>query len=59
MIGRLSSSMPSSLKPKQRDEAALAAAASLIGALVLSRAVNDPSLSDDILRATRKQLAKR
>lgn len=59
MIGRLSSSMPAGLKPKQRDEAALAAAASLIGALVLSRAVNDPGLSDDILRATRKQLAKR
>ncbi len=58
MIGRLSGCMPAGLKSKQRDEAALAAAASLIGALVLARAVNDPKLSDDILRATRKQLTK-
>jgi len=39
-----------------RDEKALATIASLIGALVLARAVNDPKLSDDILRATKKQL---
>lgn len=59
MIGRLSRCMPSSLKPKQRDEAALAAMASLVGALVLARAVNDPELSEGILRATGKQLTKR
>jgi len=59
MIGRLSSCMATGLKPKQRDEAALAATASLIGALVLARAVNDPKLSDDILRATKKKLTQR
>ncbi|MGY0575297.1 TetR/AcrR family transcriptional regulator [Bradyrhizobium sp. RDM12] len=56
MIGLLSARMPSTLKPRQREEKALATAASLIGALVLARAVNDPKLSDDILRATRNQL---
>jgi TetR/AcrR family transcriptional repressor of nem operon len=30
--------------------------ASLVGALVLARAVSDPELSDDILRATRNRL---
>ena len=30
--------------------------ASLVGALVLARAVNDPKLSDDILRATKSRL---
>ena len=50
--------MDSGLKQRQRDEKALATIASLIGALVLARAVNDPKLSDDILRATKKQLAE-
>jgi TetR/AcrR family transcriptional regulator, transcriptional repressor for nem operon len=57
MISLLSSRMASTLKPRQRDDKALAAAASLVGALVLARAVNDPKLSDDILRATRNSLA--
>ena len=35
---------------------ALATIASLVGALVLARAVNDPKLSDDILRATKSRL---
>ena len=48
--------MDAGLKQRQRDEKALATIASLIGALVLARAVNDPKLSDDILRATKKQL---
>ncbi|MET4070732.1 TetR/AcrR family transcriptional repressor of nem operon [Bradyrhizobium sp. S3.2.6] len=56
MIGLLSARMASTLKPRQREEKALATAASLIGALVLARAVNDPKLSDDILRATRNRL---
>jgi TetR/AcrR family transcriptional repressor of nem operon len=59
MIGRLSGYMGAGLKQRQRDEAALATTASLVGALVLARAVNDPKLSDDILRATRKRLAPR
>jgi len=56
MVALLSSRMQSGLKPRQREEKALATAASLVGALVLARAVNDPKLSDDILRATRNRL---
>jgi TetR/AcrR family transcriptional repressor of nem operon len=56
MIALLSSRMESGLKPRQREEKALATAASLVGALVLARAVNDPKLSNDILRATRSGL---
>ncbi|WP_441234575.1 TetR/AcrR family transcriptional regulator [Bradyrhizobium sp. 930_D9_N1_4] len=55
MIRLLSSRITSALKPRQREEEALAMAASLVGALVLARAVNDPKLSDDILRATRNR----
>ncbi|TYO61702.1 TetR/AcrR family transcriptional regulator [Bradyrhizobium hipponense] len=57
MIGLLGGRMASTLKLRQREEKALAMAASLVGALVLARAVNDPKLSDDILRATRNKLA--
>ena len=56
MIGLLSGRMDSGLKQRQRDDKALATIASLVGALVLARAVNDPKLSDDILRATRRVL---
>ena len=56
MIGVLSGRMGSGLKQRQRDDKALATVASLVGALVLARAVNDPKLSDDILRATKKRL---
>jgi TetR/AcrR family transcriptional repressor of nem operon len=48
--------MGSALKQRQRDEEALAMVASLVGALVLARVVNDPKLSDDILRATKRRL---
>ena len=56
MIRQIGGRMDAGLKQRQRDEKALATIASLIGALVLARAVNDPKLSDDILRATKKQL---
>jgi TetR/AcrR family transcriptional repressor of nem operon len=56
MIGMLAGRMEFGLKSKQREEKALATIASLVGALVLARAVNDPKLSDDILRATRRGL---
>jgi TetR/AcrR family transcriptional repressor of nem operon len=56
MVKRLTSRMDSALKKRQRDEEALATVASLVGALVLARAVNDPKLSDDILRATKSRL---
>jgi TetR/AcrR family transcriptional repressor of nem operon len=55
MIGLLSGRMDSALKQRQRDDKALATVASLVGALVLARAVNDPKLSDDILRATKSR----
>ena len=56
MIKRLAGRMGPGLKQRQRDEEALAMGASLVGALVLARAVNDPKLSDDILRATKRRL---
>jgi TetR/AcrR family transcriptional regulator, transcriptional repressor for nem operon len=56
MIGLLSGRMDSELKPRQRKEKALVTVASLVGALVLARAVSDPKLSDDILRATKNRL---
>jgi TetR/AcrR family transcriptional repressor of nem operon len=56
MLKQLSSRMDTGLKPRQREEHALAALASLIGAVVLARAVSDPDLSNAILRATKKRL---
>ncbi len=58
MVGLLSGRMGSGMKQRQRDDEALATVASLVGALVLARAVNDPKLSDDILRATRNRLER-
>jgi TetR/AcrR family transcriptional repressor of nem operon len=52
---RLTSRMGHRLKPRQRYEEALAMVSSLVGALVLARAVNDHKLSDDILRAARRR----
>jgi TetR/AcrR family transcriptional repressor of nem operon len=56
MIALLNRRMESRLRPRQREEKALATVASLVGAVVLARAVNDPKLSDDILRATKNEL---
>jgi TetR/AcrR family transcriptional repressor of nem operon len=56
MIKRLTSRMGPGLKQRQHYEEALSMSASLVGALVLARAVNDSKLSDDILRATKKRL---
>lgn len=56
MVERLSNRMPSDKKQRQRRDEALATVASLVGAVVLARAVNDPKLSDDILRATKSRL---
>jgi TetR/AcrR family transcriptional regulator, transcriptional repressor for nem operon len=58
MVRWLSSRMGSGIKQRQRDEEALATVASLVGALVLARAVSDPKLSDDILRSTRRRLKR-
>ena len=58
VVALLSGRMESGLKPRQREQKALATVAALVGALVLARAVNDPKLSDDILRATKKRLER-
>ena len=56
MIRQIGARLDAGLKRRQRDEKALATIASLVGALVLARAVNDPTLSDDILRAAKSRL---
>jgi TetR/AcrR family transcriptional regulator, transcriptional repressor for nem operon len=56
MLRQLTGRMGAGLKQRQREEKALATLASLVGALVLARAVNDSELSDAILRATKKRL---
>jgi TetR/AcrR family transcriptional repressor of nem operon len=58
VAGWLSGRMGFGIRQRQRDEEALATLSSLVGALVLSRAVSDPKLSDDILRSTRKRLER-
>jgi TetR/AcrR family transcriptional repressor of nem operon len=58
MVGWLSGQMSSGIRRRQRDEDALATVASLVGAVVLARAVSDPKLSDDILRSTKKRLER-
>ena len=42
-----------------RRQNALATMAGLVGALILSRAVDDPALSDEILQATARELGRR
>ena len=58
MVERLSNRMPSGQKQRQRRDEALATVATMVGAVVLARAVNDPKLSDDILRATKNRLGQ-
>lgn len=58
MVAALSGRQDSVVKQRKRDEAALAMVASLVGALVLARSVNDPKLSNDILRATKNNLER-
>lgn len=56
MISALSNRHGAGAKQRKREDEAIAAVASLVGALVLARAVNDPKLSNDILRATKANL---
>jgi TetR/AcrR family transcriptional regulator, transcriptional repressor for nem operon len=58
MMRRLSEGMSSEKTERQREEKALATVASLVGAVVLARAVSDPKLSDGILRATKNALKR-
>jgi len=42
-----------------RREKALVTMATLVGALVIARAVDDPALSDEVLEATATELRRR
>jgi len=55
MINRITGMGPGRTTRQRYDEA-LVICASLVGALVLARAVNDPKLSNDLLRATKSRL---
>lgn len=52
-VGRLAPRMPGR-STQTRDDQALALVSSMVGALLLARAVDDPALSDNILRACRQ-----
>ncbi|MBK1660626.1 TetR/AcrR family transcriptional regulator [Paracraurococcus ruber] len=54
MVGRIAGLLPAG---RSSEDAALAAAATMVGALTLARAVDDPALSDRILAAARTALA--
>jgi TetR/AcrR family transcriptional repressor of nem operon len=56
VVKRVAGLMPG--RRKSGNEA-LAIVATMVGALILARAVDDPGLSDRILAAARKQLAAR
>jgi len=56
VVKRVAGLMPG--RRKSENEA-LAIVATMVGALILARAVDDPGLSDRILAAARKQLAAR
>ncbi|MGH8172522.1 MAG: TetR/AcrR family transcriptional regulator, partial [Rhodanobacteraceae bacterium] len=53
-VALLAAMLPSSMKPKRRRETAQAVFASMMGTLVLARAVDDKALSDELLRAGRR-----
>jgi TetR/AcrR family transcriptional repressor of nem operon len=55
MIDRVSE-LIGELPTNRRNEEALAMVATMVGALILSRAVDDPQLADRILAACRKSL---
>lgn len=55
MIARLGETAPGADEPARR-RAAIGAVAAMVGAVILSRAVDDPRLSDELLQATREAL---
>jgi TetR/AcrR family transcriptional repressor of nem operon len=55
LVGRLSRLITEGTARRREDEA-LATAAAMVGALILSRAVDDPLLADRILSASRKSI---
>jgi TetR/AcrR family transcriptional repressor of nem operon len=56
MVARLGNLLPA---PRRESNEALAIAASLIGALILARSVDDPALATRILDATREDLRRK
>jgi TetR/AcrR family transcriptional repressor of nem operon len=54
-LARLAAYMPGEADPdeKQREDAAMVLLSGMAGALLMARAVDDPALSDRILRAAR------
>lgn len=54
-VGRIARLLPQGCRKARQDEA-LASMATLVGALVLARAVDDPTLSERILTATKDRL---
>ena len=56
MVKRIAGLMPGR---RESEDAALAIVATMVGALTLARAVDDPDLSDRILAAARASLASR
>jgi TetR/AcrR family transcriptional repressor of nem operon len=56
-VGRIARLLPEGRR-QAREEEALAVMASLVGALVLARAVDDPALSERILAATKDRLTE-
>jgi TetR/AcrR family transcriptional repressor of nem operon len=55
MIGRLGAAAPGE-NERERRRAAVAACAAMVGALILSRAVDDPELADELLASTAQAL---
>jgi TetR/AcrR family transcriptional repressor of nem operon len=58
MIETLSGILPGATK-RDREEQAIATIATLVGSMVLARAVDDPRRSDLILKATATELKRR
>ena len=57
MIGQLAAAAPGEGEEARRAEA-VAACAAMVGALILSRAVDDPGLADELLSTTRDKLSR-
>lgn len=55
MVERLAASAPGDSEAERRG-AAVEACAAMVGALILSRAVDDPALADELLASTRQRL---
>jgi TetR/AcrR family transcriptional regulator, transcriptional repressor for nem operon len=56
VVDRISGLIGMGAKHHRYDEQALATVAAMVGALILSRAVDDPDLAEKILEASRKSL---